>query len=103
MLRTLQMFDSKFEELDPHDRQRVGGKVRLSVCRDRCVAVNSPTGTAQPSDCRTAPARPPVQVGGSLRGGGLAHPERAPEPPAVRLCGGAACIGIACWLLCDLA
>lgn len=45
-----EMFDGKsFDELEPHDRQRVGGK-----------------------------------VGGSLRGGGLADPDRAPDPPAVK-------------------
>eukprot|EP00882_Tetradesmus_deserticola_P001999 GHRQ01002145.1.p3 GENE.GHRQ01002145.1~~GHRQ01002145.1.p3 ORF type:complete len:107 (+),score=33.63 GHRQ01002145.1:58-378(+) len=44
-----EMFDKSFDELEPHDRQRVGGK-----------------------------------VGGGLRGGQLADPDRAPEPPAVK-------------------
>jgi hypothetical protein len=42
-------FGVPFEELTPHDRQKVGGT-----------------------------------VGGELRGGELAHPERAPEPPKVK-------------------
>ncbi|WIA15228.1 hypothetical protein OEZ85_001904 [Tetradesmus obliquus] len=44
-----EMFGKSFDELEPHDRQRVGGK-----------------------------------VGGGLRGGQLADPDRAPEPPAVK-------------------
>jgi hypothetical protein len=42
-------FGKSFDELEPHDRQKVGGT-----------------------------------VGGELRGGQLAHPERAPEPPKVK-------------------
>jgi hypothetical protein len=44
-----EMFGKKFDELEPHDRQRVGGK-----------------------------------VGGELRGGDLADPDRAPPPPEVK-------------------
>lgn len=43
------MFGKSFQELEPHDRVRVGGK-----------------------------------VGGGVRGGDMADPDRAPEPPQVK-------------------
>jgi hypothetical protein len=99
------MFGKSFSELEPHERVRAGGKVRpsrppapLASCRplapspraDRSPGPATPPVTPRAAGNRshralTNPAAPPAKVGGGIRGGDLADPDRAPDPPAVKV------------------
>jgi hypothetical protein len=90
-----EMFNKSFDECDAHQRTQVGGKVTFvertggGVRRGSAAAVTRLCRIAAHSTRCAAlcvcTALALTQVGGSLKGGDLADPDRAPEPPTVRM------------------
>lgn len=75
--------------LDANDTQQIEAQL-LGRLRCMCVDTHAPSLPGSAPSFRTSHLKnssdyAPLQVGGSIRGGELAEPDRAPDPPAIKV------------------